>query len=271
MGAASLRAAHQMLDHGAIFPDPLALRILGNEAEALIESFGGDPAQQRLRWFIAMRSRIAEDALAAAVASGICQYVVLGAGLDTFAYRSPFAERLTIFEVDHPMTQLWKREKLQHAAIGLPDYLRFVATDFERETLADTLAAAGFDAAQPTFFSWLGVVPYLTEEAIVATLSFIAGLPGGAEVVFDYAEPASATSTAEGREAREALAARVAAAGEKLQSHFQPDALAAQLTAIGFSEIDDSGPRQLAARFFPGRGDTGSGGSAHVMRASTRR
>ena len=268
MGAASLRAAHQVLDHGAIFADPLALRILGDDANALIASFGGDPAQQRLRWFIAMRSRIAEDALATAVADGVCQYVVLGAGLDTFAYRSPFSERLTIFEVDHPMTQRWKRERLQHAAIGLPDWLHFVATDFERETLTDTLAAAGFDAAQPTFFSWLGVVPYLTEEAIVATLSFIAALPGGGEVVFDYAEPASATSTAEGREA---LAARVAAAGEQLRSHFHPDALAAQLTAIGFSEIDDSGPRQLAARFFPGRGDAGSGGSAHVMRASTRR
>lgn len=269
LGAASLRAAHQVLDKAAIFADPLALTILGDEAAALVETVGRDPARQRLRLFIAMRSRIAEDALAAAVARGVTQYVVLGAGLDTFAYRSPLASRLTIFEVDHPMTQNWKRERLDQAAIARPDSLRFVPTDFEREQLGDTLAAAGFDAIAPSFFSWLGVVPYLSEDAIVATLSFIASLPGGAEVVFDYAAPAETIASAAGREARAALSARVAAAGETLRSHFEPDALAARLEAIGFSAVNDIGPRQMAARFFPTRADAGSGGGAHVMHAST--
>ena len=144
-----------------------------------------DIARQRLRWFIAIRTRIAEDALAA-VQNGVRQLVVLGAGLDTYAYRAPPSDDLRIFEVDHPLTQAWKRERLADAAIATPATLRFVPVDFEHEALADGLAAAGFDPAQQTFFSWLGVVPYLTEQAVFATLGFIAGLPGGAHVVFDH-------------------------------------------------------------------------------------
>jgi methyltransferase (TIGR00027 family) len=177
LGAAGLRAAHQVLDRAAIFTDPLALRILGPDAEAMVRDAETDLSRQRLRWFIAIRARIAEDALAAAVQRGVGQLVVLGAGLDTYAYRAPPSDNLRIFEVDHPLTQAWKRERLAEAAIAPPAALRFVPVDFERETLADGLGAAGFDPARQTFFSWLGVVPYLTEQAVFATLGFIAGLP----------------------------------------------------------------------------------------------
>src|SRR4051812_5309500 len=270
LGAAGLRAAHQVLDGAAIFEDPLALRILGADADALVREAGADadPYRQRLRWFIAIRSRVAEDALAAALERGTRQLVVLGAGLDTTAYRTPPSRELRIFEVDHPATQAWKRRRLAKADIPLPAALTFVPIDFERETLAEGLAAAGFDPAQQTFFTWLGVVPYLSDEAIFSTLGFIAGLPGGAHVVFDYVNPPD-TMTEPGRRAmHEALSARVAAAGEQLRNHFDSDALHAKLEALGFHDIEDLGWREIAARFFPGR-PVSSGGSAHVLHAAT--
>ena len=268
LGAAGLRAAHQVLDGAAIFADPLAVRILGDEADALVRDAANDVSRQRLRWFIAIRSRIADDALALAVKRGIRQLVVLGAGLDTTAYRAPPAGGLRIFEVDHPSTQAWKRERLAEAGIAPPAALSFVPVDFERETLAGSLSAAGLDPDQQTFFTWLGVVPYLTEQAVFSTLGYIAGLPGGAHVVFDYVNP-SASIVEEGRRAaHEALAALVAAIGETIQCHFDSEALRAQLTKLGFRDVEDLGPAEIGARFFPGRA-VSSGGGAHVLRATT--
>jgi methyltransferase (TIGR00027 family) len=270
LGAAGLRAAHQVLDRAAIFEDPLALRILGADADALLREAEAetDPYRQRLRWFIAVRSRVADDALAAAAKRGARQLVVLGAGLDTTAYRALPSQDLRVFEVDHPATQSWKRERLAEAGIPLPTVLSFVPIDFERATLAEALAAAGFDSAQQTFFTWLGVVPYLTDEAIFSTLRFIAGLPGGAHVVFDYVNPPD-TMTEPGRRAmHEALIARVAAVGEQLRNHFDSDALHARLKALGFRDVEDFGWPAIAARFLPGRAIS-SGGSAHVLRAAT--
>jgi methyltransferase (TIGR00027 family) len=269
LGAAGLRAAHQVLDGAAIFEDPLALRILGADADDLVREGKSDPSRQRLRWFIAARSRVADDALAAAVKRGARQLVVLGAGLDTTAYRALPSQDLRIFEVDHPATQTWKRARLAEAGIPLPAALTFVSIDFERKTLAEGLAAAGFDCARQTFFTWLGVVPYLTDEAIFSTLGFIAGLPGGAHVVFDYVNPPD-TMTEPGRRAmHEALVARVAAVGEELRSHFDSDALHVRLEALGFREIEDLGWAEISARFLSGR-PAWSGGSAHVLRASTQ-
>jgi len=189
LAAARHRAAHQLLEHGSIFADPLAVRILGDEASNITQEAEHNPSGRRMRIFIAVRTRFAEDALAAAVERGVRQLVVLGAGLDTYAYRGVMRERLRVFEVDHPATQAWKRQRLAEAAIPVPSRLTFAPIDFERETLAAGLDAAGFDPAQQTFFTWLGVVPYLTEEAVWSTLGFIASLPNGAHVVFDYSDP----------------------------------------------------------------------------------
>src|SRR5215469_1170715 len=155
-GAALLRAAHQILDTPPVFDDPLALRIVGEERAAAVRA---DPqrfqtAERRaLRAFVALRSRYAEDQLAAAVERGVRQYVILGAGLDTFAYRNPFPNGcLRIFEVDHPATQAWKRERLQQSGILIPGDLTFAAIDFEQQTLKDGLSEAGFDDRQSAFF-----------------------------------------------------------------------------------------------------------------------
>src|SRR5271170_3182658 len=158
------RAAHQIHDSPVVFNDPLAVAILG---EAYAEELRRTPLRPDrpfsigLRAFLVARSRYAEDNLSRAVAAGVGQYVLLGAGLDTFAYRNPHAG-LRVFEVDHPATQQWKREQLEAAGIAIPAALTFVPVDFERQTLAEGLGQAGLDLSAAAFFSWLGVTPYLT-------------------------------------------------------------------------------------------------------------
>ena len=268
LGAAYHRAAHQVLERGAIFSDPLAARILGPDAGAAVREAQADPSRRGLRLFIAVRARFAEDALAAAVARGARQLVVLGAGLDTYAYRAPEGSALRIYEVDHPATQAWKLRRLAEASIPVPGSLTFAPVDFERETLSRALAAAGFDPARQSFFTWLGVVPYLTEQAVFTTLAYIAGLPGGAHVVFDYGNPASAGQDRYGK-GREALAARVASIGESLRSHFETAGLLARLAGLGYRELEDLGPEQIRLRYFAGRGSPMPDRGGHVLRAST--
>ena len=269
-GAAVHRAAHQVLEGGAIFTDPLAVRILGPDGPAAIHAAEQDPSRRRMRLFIAVRTRFAEDALAAAVARGVRQLVVLGAGLDTFAYRTNLGPDLRVFEVDQPSTQAWKRQRLAEVAIPIPDTLTFVAVDFERETLAQRLSAAGFDPEQRTFFTWLGVVPYLEEATVLATLGFIASLPGGAHVVFDYGNPAAPGDAGTGADAaRASLAARVAAVGEPFKSYYETDALRGQLLAAGFREVVDLGPGSIRERYFANRGNAPSDRGGHVVHAHT--
>lgn len=266
--AAAHRAAHQVLEQGRIFTDPLALRILGEDAESAIREAEQQPSRWRMRIFIAVRTRFAEDALAAAVERGVRQLVVLGAGLDTYAYRTIWRDRLRIFEVDHPATQAWKRQRLADAAIPIPNSLTFAPIDFEHRSLAEGLATAGFDSSQQTFFTWLGVVPYLTVKSVWSTLGFIASLPHGAHIVFDYSDP-PASLPAEWRAQHEKRAAHVAELGEAWRSYFDADELRAKLMALGFSEIEDLGPPQIAARYFPNRAATLPDKGGHILRATT--
>jgi len=266
--AAFHRAAHQVLEQGRIFADPLALRILNENADSIARQVEERASDRRMRIFIAVRTRFAEDSLAAAFERGARQLVVLGAGLDTYAYRGALRDRLRIWEVDHPATQAWKRQRLADAGIALPPNLTFAPVDFERETLADGLAAAGFDPRRQSFFTWLGVVPYLTQEAVWSTLAFIAGLPGGAHVIFDYADPPHSLS-AEMREAHERRAARVAEVGESFRSYFEAEQLRGKLMELGFREVEDLGPPQIAGRYFSNPVASMPEKGGHVVRAST--
>ena len=265
LGAAFHRAAHQVLEQGRIFHDPLALRILQQDAESVAKQVEESDPNRRLRIFIALRTRFAEDALALAVFHGTRQLVILGAGLDTYAYRGARREELHIWEVDHPATQAWKRQRLAEAGIEIPPNLTFAPVDFESQTLAGGLTAAGFDGSLPTFFTWLGVVPYLTGEAIRSTLRYIASVPGGAQVVFDYANPPESMPP-DLRAEHDRRAARVAELGEEFRSFFESDDLRAMLLEAGFRKVEDLGPREIAAHYFPGapprrrkRADTWSG------------
>lgn len=248
LGAAVYRAAHQTLEGGRIFSDPLARTVLGPEADALISAFSADPAQREMRVFMAARSRFAEDCLGRAVSRGVRQVVILGAGLDTFALRNPHAPLgLRVFEVDHPVTQAWKRTRLQEVNLAIPAMLTFVPMDFTCQDLAHELAAAGFQASEPAFFCWLGVVPYLQREAISSILELIASLPG-AEVVFDYSEPLENYSL-ERRANVAAMAALTASVGEPWLSHFDPAKLARDLRQHGFNELEDIGRDDIAVRY----------------------
>ena len=171
------RAAHQMLDHGAVLNDPFAIKILNEDETDVLQFATAHPLASIGRLFTAARSRIAEDALSGAVERGIRQIVILGAGLDTLALRSPHgAGQIRFYEVDHPATQAWKRERSADAQLAFPPWLSFVPVDFERDDLAETLAGAGFQQNSPAFFTWLGVVPYLTEDAVRSTLDYIASI-----------------------------------------------------------------------------------------------
>jgi len=269
LSAAIHRAAHQLLEQGRIFSDPLAVRILAQTPEAILKVADAYPEQRRMRLFIAARTRFAEDALAAAIGRGVRQLVVLGAGLDTFAYRNPYADLgLLVFEVDHPATQAWKRARLAEVEIAAPPSLAYAPVDFETETLADGLAAAGFDPAGPSFFTWAGVVPYLTRAAVLATLAYVGGLPGGGEIVFDYSDPPSTLEGAEQQAAQAVRAERVAQMGEPWITYFSAEDLATELGALGFDAIEDLDPAAVGERFFGVRAGGARRRGAHLIRAS---
>ncbi|MFF0632186.1 class I SAM-dependent methyltransferase [Nocardia sp. NPDC004151] len=258
------RAYHQIADRPRILTDPLAARLVGVSVDELTEF--GQPAPDhpgaeadsgilRLgvsdrprRLFFAARSRFAEDRVAEAVAAGVRQVVILGAGLDTFAYRNPHP-RLRVFEVDHPATQAWKRQRLAASGIDLPEPLTFVPVDFETDSLATRLETAGFVRTDPAVFVWLGVVFYLTPDAARTTLEYIVGQSEPVEVIFDYLQ---AADTEEDRAQLRAREHRAAAVGEPWRSYFTPDDLAAQLRAMGFTDVEDHSATDLIAGYLDG-------------------
>ena len=252
LGVAIRRAAHQLMDRPPVLDDPIAVWLVGSGYRGKMGR-ASHRVGRDLRAFAAVRSRYVEDRLAEFVARGGSQYVVLGAGLDTFAYRNPYPG-LRVFEVDFPATQQDKRAMLAEAAITVPGSLTFVPLDLEHHTLAEDLAAAGFDADRPAFFGWLGVIPYLPLETFRATLCTIARLPADSGVGFDYALAPETLSTA-GRTAFDALAGRVAAAGEPFQLFFTPEELERELRRAGFKRFEQLDYQQLNERYFRDRAD----------------
>ena len=272
-GVAFRRAAHQVLDRPPVFSDPLARVVLGSEAQARLDT---DPRRgndgvilSRLRAFLAVRSRVAEDRVASAVAAGVRQYVLLGAGLDTFACRNPFPD-LRVFEVDHPGTQAWKLERLRAAGLIASPKTVYVPVNFETQTVARELVDHGFDPASGAAVSWLGVVPYLEEQTVWSTLEWAVGVVGAlGHIVFDYGSEPMWWQFGQ-RIAVRNLAARVAAVGEPFRTRLQPAHVRRRLTSMGFTAVTDLDSRELNRRSFAGRGDRlRVGGSGHVVIAAT--
>jgi methyltransferase (TIGR00027 family) len=248
------RAAHQLYDSPVVFADPVAVSILGEKYAEELRRDRLEPERAfsvGMRAFLVARSRFAEDNLRRAVDAGVLQYALLGAGLDTFGYRNPYPG-LRVFEVDHPATQAWKRELLEHSGIPVPESVTFVQVDFETQSMSEQLRGVGFDLDRPGFFAWLGVVPYLTIEAFRATAGFIARRPAGSGMTLDYGQPREALPFTE-RLVHDALAARVQAAGEPFRLFFTPDQIAAELP--DFRQIEDLGAAEINARYFSGRSD----------------
>jgi methyltransferase (TIGR00027 family) len=248
------RAAHQLHDSPVVFDDPMAVALLGaTYAEELRRTPLREdrPFSISLRAFLVARSRYAEDNLRKAVERGVEQYVLLGAGLDTFAYRNSFAQ-LRVFEVDHPATQQWKRELLQRNRIAIPESVTYTPVDFERQSLSAQLGDTGFNQRAPTFFAWLGVVPYLTLEAFRGTLSFISAQPPGSGVTLDYGQPRAVLPPLE-QLAHDSLASRVQQAGEPFRLFFTPAEIAVEFSR--FHSLEDLGAPEINARYFNGRTD----------------
>jgi methyltransferase (TIGR00027 family) len=250
------RAAHQLLDEPRVLDDPLALGILG---DAEVQALRANPEPYRtpmslgLRSTVVVRSRLAEDEWAGAIERGVRQYVVLGAGLDTSAYRHAQAPGRR-FEVDLPATQGWKRARLREAGIEIPASLSYVPVDFERVSLAEGLLQAGFDLGQPAFFSWLGVTMYLDEPAVIETLRFIAGCAKGSAVLFEYVVPLAELPLMM-RIAMQQLTAQLAKRGEPWKTYFPTDTLERRLATLGFSETRHWGPEELNRRYLADRRD----------------
>ncbi len=240
-----------------VFDDPLAVRILGKEFYEEVKRTPDSvkrPFSAAIRAFMVVRARLAEDTLAAGVRTlGVRQYLVLGAGLDTFACRNPYAD-VRVFEVDHPATQAWKTQMLASAGIVPPESARFVAVDFEKDSLRARLKAAGFDERVPTVTAWLGVAPYLTTEGFGATMTVLARFAPGSKVVFDYSQPREVLPLVE-QLMLDSLSARVALAGEPFQLFFTPEHLAEELEWLGLRVVEYLEGATLTARYLAGRKD----------------
>jgi methyltransferase (TIGR00027 family) len=256
LNVANERAAHQLLDNPKIFEDPLALRIIGAEAESsfrLSLARFQKPEDRAFRAAVMVRNRYAEDELARSIQRGVRQYVILGAGLDTFAYRNPFPH-LRVFEVDHPTTQAWKRSCLEKAAIPVPASVTYVSVDFDRHTMIHALKESGFKSDELTFISFIGVVRYLSREVFISVLtSIVSSMRAGSEVVFDFAPPSQLERLRE-------LADEIIVNWRSKNNGFRPTyldlaPLTRDLKRIGFADVQLVGPREMNVRYCNDRTD----------------
>lgn len=249
VGVAMLRALHELCDDSPkILSDPIIPLLLDNDrlekAKASPEWLNA-PRVKALRSHIVLRSRYAEDCLRDAVVRGVRQYVILGAGLDTFAYRQPpWAAPLRIFEVDHPASQRAKCELLRKSNISMPVSLEFVAADFETASLKDILSASTLDWRMPAFFSCLGVLVYLPIDAAESIFRLVASFPKLSEIVFTFSQGDFGP-----------LAEAAAAAGEPWLSYYDPDVLASTLTGFGFSAVTYLSPETAKELYYRDRSD----------------
>lgn len=272
IAGAMMRAAHLLLDdEPKVFRDEFALGLGGLKDNATLQEVVdgmvakvaqhttaefGQGFVRYLRAEVALRSRYVEDGLAEAIQRGVRQYVILGAGLDSFAYRRrELAKDLQVFEVDLPATQRWKQERLRALGVEIPPNVTFVPLDFESQTLRAVLQASGYRPEDPGFFSWVAVTPYLTEDAIFGTLRDIVSMAAGTEVVFEYMVPDSILSEEDRRTALVAKA-MTSEGGESALSCFEPADLQARVQALGFTVIEDFGPEDANARYLEGRKDS---------------
>ena len=246
--AACVRAYHCQWYKAPIFADTYAIDMISNFWRVIARNrmFSWIVVHTVFRAFrpihteIILRARYAEDRLMEAVRAGVGQYVILGAGLDTFSMRqNALSDRLRIFELDHPATQEMKREKVLRVNGEIPSNLIFAPIDFETDNLDEALARTGFDPLTPSFFSWLGTTYYLTKDAIRETLGRIAGIAApGSRIVFDY-KLAGHLVPEESRQFADKLDRFVARRGEPMISTFTPEELKDVMSGFGFAEMED--------------------------------
>jgi methyltransferase (TIGR00027 family) len=247
IGSAANRALHLLADgEPKILEDPFALPLSGfTEAQVLdMARSGALPSRSALG---VLRTRYVEDRLQAARTRGVRQYVVLGAGLDTFALRNPApSDGLIVYEVDDPHMQSWTRARLDGLGIAAPDCLRFAPCDFETDSLPTALESAGFARDQPALISWMAVTQFLTHEAVSATLRWAAGLPSGSEIVLTYVIPGAEASR---------MKERLSAVAIRFETFFTPDEMVSLLERSGFQSVERLTPEEADNLYFTDRSD----------------
>lgn len=246
VGTAYMRAAHLMIDSKPwILEDTIALRLIGAGAPNIINSSRKKYQESyyvNLRSHVLLRSRFAEDRLRESLERGVCQYIILGAGLDSFAFRQPeWVTKCWIFEIDFNETQMFKRKMLLESGIEIPNNVSLIAIDFEKESLYESLTKSNVDFTRPSFFSWLGVSMYLTTNTINNVLKIITLFPQGTEIVLTYANKGAAKSRAENRADE---------LGEKWESKFTDVEIVELLKAAGFSQVYLLDRADTQARYF---------------------
>jgi methyltransferase (TIGR00027 family) len=258
LSTAIRRATHQLLDTPRIFDDPVALQIVPEAANAELVanmSRDGTPDARLLRALFAMRSRFAEERLADAFVRAVRQYVMLGAGLDTFPWRQPaFAKSMHLFAADHPASLAFVKERLRVSGLSQPDNLTWVPIDLEHPELMERLACASFDTGIPSFFSVLGVTQYLSPEAVNALLTNLSALPAGSEVVVSFALPDEALSGPD-LEAAQLSKTFTGNANEPWLTRMDPCDLTTRLRRLGYRKVFHLTPEVAQDRYFNGRSD----------------
>jgi methyltransferase (TIGR00027 family) len=256
--ASIMRARHQLLDTPPILKDSVVLNLVPEARDPSVLSEFGDssqPGRILLRSLFAMRSRFTEDRLAQAAARGIHQYVMFGAGLDTFPWRQPdFARDMQIFAVDHPASFIQTNRVFRERGFAKPPNLIRVPLDLEQKRLGEYLVACDFDPAAASFCSALGVLHYLEDEMADDILRFVASLPPSSEIVFTFVVPDGELDGINLEIARRA-AARTAELGEPWKSRLQPRAMVDKVKRLGFGEVFHLSPELAQARYFAGRSD----------------
>lgn len=288
LATALMRARHARRDPFRLLDDPWGDRLVPPVVRGALAELargagleGTDTAARADAWLLAnpgyvnviTRSRYTEDALQAAIARGVRQYVLVGAGFDSYALRLPPAAPLRVYELDHPATQGFKLRRLAEEGIVAPPAARFIAADLGQESIAQALQRSDYDPRTPTFFSWLGVTMYLTREANLAALRAMAGCaPAGSELVFTYTDQEAFDRIDDPGFARfRALQESVSAIGEPLLCGFHPEQLPALLAGVGFELLEDCSDARLLQRYDPeGRNGLRAGTHSRIARARVR-
>jgi methyltransferase (TIGR00027 family) len=252
------RAAHQILDRPLLLDDPIVIGLVPECSEQAIRGNSDEhngPTQGLLRAVFAVRSRFAEDRLAAAAARGVSQYVIVGAGLDTFPWRQPlFAKSMRIFFVDHPPTLAWSMERFREHALLAPPNVTFVAADLEAQELGARLDEHGFDRGTATFLSVLGVTQYISRDAVDALFGFAASLPAQSEIVSSFS-PRDDELDPEELAGRNWGVTVTAPSGEPWLTRMSAPEVFGLLTRLGFGEVFHLSKKRLRERYFSDRND----------------
>ncbi len=270
--ASIMRARHQLFDAPLIFDDPVVLNLVPEARDPDVLNDLGDPKGPMatlLRSMLAVRSKFAEDRLAQAAGRGIRQYVIFGAGLDTFPWRQPnFAKDLQIFAVDHPASLVQTNRIFRERGFARPSNLVRVPLDFEQKRIGEQLAACDFDRDAASFCSALGVLLYLEDEIVDEILRFIMSLRPSSEIVFSFFPPDDELDGLDLEVARR-IGAKFAAMGEPWKSRVGPRAIVKRLLALGFGEVFHLSPELAQAQYFSARSGKSTAPHFEQMIAAT--